>query len=128
MPGRVPHESEIITLKVGMNIKNNPGEGAEICEKLDYCAGLSQNIHGQIIKLESIFLQNFTRDENWTTVALLSARSNQWEDTDQLAADLCCPEQPKIPKINIGRQEVPMEVRLIKYFIFIKKQNFRSHE
>ena len=93
-----------------LNLRKYPEHGAKICDKLDLCVGLSQNMMGDIMKLETIFLPNFIKDENWTSVLSVSAKSNQWEDTDQLDLDLCCPEQPKIPFIKIGRQEVPMQV------------------
>ena len=110
LPGRFSHKSEIMQVRTSLDLRKSPEQGAEVCEKLELCVGLSQDTMGHIIRLESIFLQNYTKDENWTTVALLSAKTNQWEDRDQLDLDLCCPEQPKIPLIRIGRQEVPMQV------------------
>ena len=117
LPGRFSHGSEEINGNPSLDLRMSPELGAEFCEKLDFCIGLSQNMMGDLVMLEIIFLQNFTKDENWTSVALLSGKSNQWEDTDQADLDLCCPEQPNIPLIKIGRQEVPMQVscdRLLK--------------
>ena len=93
------------------NFKEKPELGAEICQTIDFCAGLSQNERGDIFLLETVFFQDYVKDENWTTVVLLSAKDNQLKDEDPLNLDLCCPEQPKIPFIKLGRREVPMQVR-----------------
>jgi hypothetical protein len=110
LPGRFSDASEKMHENQTLDLRKYPEHGATLCDNIDYCVGLSQHIMGDIMKLETIFLPNFVKDENWTSVLSVSAKPNQWEDTDQLDLDLCCPEQPKIPFIKIGRQEVPMQV------------------
>ena len=110
LPGRFSDASEKMHENHTLDLRKYPEHGAKLCDKLDFCVGLSQHMMGNIMKLETILLPNFIKDENWTSVLSVSAKTNQWEDTDQLDLDLCCPEQPKIPVIKIGRQEVPMQV------------------
>ena len=47
-----------------LDLRKYPEHGAQICDKLDLCVGLSQNMMGDIMKLETIFLPNFIKDEN----------------------------------------------------------------
>ena len=87
--------------------------GAEYCEKTQFCAGLSQHERGENYKIETVFLQDFIANQSWTTLVLVNIKTNQIEDSDPLELDLCCPQQPSIPRIRLGRREVPMQVRLL---------------
>ena len=111
MPGMFKQTEEKMQNHQGLNLKAKPHAGAQLCKSLDFCAGLSQNKIGYIYKLETVFFQDYIKDQNWTSVILLSSKTNQLKDNDSLDLDLCCPEQPRVPFINIGRREVPMQVR-----------------
>ena len=89
----------------------DPHKGLDLCEKINHCVGLSQR-GTELYYIEGVNLQDIVPGENWTSVLSLNKYPHMWEDFDHLESlNLCCPEQPPIPLIKMGRQEVPDEVK-----------------
>ena len=93
-----------------LDFQKYPDESLKICENLEFCVGLSKKANGKIAKLETIWLQKFVKDDNWTSILSLNAPTTQWEDTNHLKLDLCCRDETPIPEVELGRVQVPMDV------------------
>ena len=128
LPGEPEELHGLLLANSSLVVEQDPVEGVRLCRATPHCAGLSHDPStGLLYSLEWIHFPLLRPHPTASTLLLLSARSNQLADDDQLTGlDRCCPETHRLPVVpEDGRSEIARQPCTISPHTFLTQYILR---